>query len=235
MLSRRSCAIVATSFLFAITACVRRDGRNSDCVWPGENPVHEASARHLSADAEFAEDLAIRYADIHYGLHSPGFVSQEVYGSARNMCAQKLFTQVANTHGVSEGTVRESLGRNRAGVDAAEYLPFVIAYCFAAFFVARLIWRRNSPDEGGWMPGAVLLVIASLLCAFLATMIGETWGGLLETLRIGNGHMSYREGRHLWGRHRLAEFIGLLVVFVVAAMIAARTRRPLRTVSASTP
>jgi hypothetical protein len=46
-----------------MVGCVRRDGRNSDCKWPCEIPVHSADARHLSADAEFGEDLAIRYAD----------------------------------------------------------------------------------------------------------------------------------------------------------------------------
>jgi hypothetical protein len=53
------------------SGCLRRDGRNSDCRWPGESSNHPVSARHLSTDAEFAEDLAIRYADVHFGLRTP--------------------------------------------------------------------------------------------------------------------------------------------------------------------
>jgi len=57
--------------LLCATGCVRRDGRNSDCRWPREPANHPADARHLSADAEFAEDLAIRYADTNHGLRTP--------------------------------------------------------------------------------------------------------------------------------------------------------------------
>ena len=42
---------------------MRSDGRSSDCRWPAGTPGNAVTARHLSADAEFAEDLAIRYAD----------------------------------------------------------------------------------------------------------------------------------------------------------------------------
>jgi hypothetical protein len=48
-----------------IVGCIRREGRNADCKWPAEISRQSANARHLSADAEFAEDLAIRYADAH--------------------------------------------------------------------------------------------------------------------------------------------------------------------------
>jgi len=41
----------------------QRDGRNSECGWPGEASNHAVGARHLSADAECTEDLAILYAD----------------------------------------------------------------------------------------------------------------------------------------------------------------------------
>jgi len=63
--------VVVMFFVMGAAGCVRRDGRNSDCRWPKETSNHFGSARHLSADAEFAEDLAIRYADAHFGLRSP--------------------------------------------------------------------------------------------------------------------------------------------------------------------
>jgi hypothetical protein len=69
--------------LVCMTGCVRRDGCNSDCRWPGESvatrldlsqPWHR---RHLSQDAELAGDPAIRYPDTSYGLRSGPFESRE--------------------------------------------------------------------------------------------------------------------------------------------------------------
>lgn len=67
--------------------CARRDGRNSDCKWPTEVAAHSPDAQHLSADAELAEDLAIRYADVHHGLRTPYYVSGEARSCKRTMHA----------------------------------------------------------------------------------------------------------------------------------------------------
>ncbi len=75
-------SVVLLACLMA-AGCMRRDGRNSDCRWPTEAAGQSPDARHLSADAEFAEDLAIRYADVHHGLRTPGFVSGEAYVAAQ--------------------------------------------------------------------------------------------------------------------------------------------------------
>ena len=108
--------------------CVRRDGRNSDCRWPGEIPPQTATASHLSADAEFAEDLAIRYADTQHGLRTPNYVSGEVYDSERDRCMNSLFDQIAVQHRVPVEQVSSALGRNRARIDAAVNLPFGLFY-----------------------------------------------------------------------------------------------------------
>lgn len=86
---------------------------------------------HLSADAEFAEDLAIRYADTHHGLRTPYYVSGEAYAAARDRCMGALFEKIAKKHGVPL-EVSGSLGCNRAHIDLAVNLPFVLLYCFAA-------------------------------------------------------------------------------------------------------
>src|SRR5438105_3397176 len=146
-------AALSTTFLVLLAAvgCVRRDGRNSDCKWPTEVVTHAPDAPHLSADAEFAEDLAIRYADTHHGLHTPYYVSREAYASARDSCVETLFEQIAKEHGVSLGQVSDSLGRNRLHVDLAEILPFVLPCCFAAAAAVRTIWRRYPPIEREWI------------------------------------------------------------------------------------
>src|SRR5438552_6085084 len=93
---------LSVTLLFSLTVvgCVRRNGRNADCKWPAEISGHFADARHLSADAEFAEDLAIRYADTHHGLRTPNYVSREAYAAARDRCMGSLFEQITKEHGV---------------------------------------------------------------------------------------------------------------------------------------
>ena len=210
------------ALLLCVAGCVRRDGRNSDCRWPGETPKHPADARHLSADAEFAEDLAIRYADVHHGLRTPYYVSGEAYVAGRERCMATLFEQVAKEHNVDVALVAASLGRNREYVDIGVNLPFVLLYCVAAAVVARWIWRRYPRREYGWIPGAAMALVLSMLLAAACVMFGEVWSSIIETWRIGNGHMSYREQRLLWARYRTELFVGALIVFWMAASVAAR-------------
>ena len=207
--------------LAAGIGCVRRNGRNSDCTWPGEAPRQTATPAHLSADAEFAEDLAIRYADAHHGLRTPNYVSGEVYDSERDRCMNFLFDRIAVQHGVPVERVSEALGRNRARIDAVVNLPFGLFYLLATWLGARLIWRKYPPAENGWIPGAVIALFVALVMAGACVMLGELWSWFVETYRIGNGHMSYRAGRLWWGRHRFELFVSALGVFCLAAGVAA--------------
>jgi hypothetical protein len=204
--------------LFAASSCVRRDGQNADCQWPGENPLQNASAIHLSADAEFAEDLAIRYADKHFGLSVPG----DVYVAERDRCMVSLFEPIAAQHGVSTAQVAGSLGRNRLHIDLAVNLPFAILYLLAAWFCVRLIWRRYPPAEIGWAPGLMMTLFVSLALATGCVLLGEMWSWITETYRVGNDHMSYRAVRLVWRRYRPEMFAGALASFWLAAAIAAR-------------
>jgi len=213
--------------LLAGCACVRRDGRNSDSKWPGEAPKHSVDARHISADAEFAEDLAIRYADTHYGRHSPN--PSEEYGTKRDECMAKLFAEIAKDHGVPLQQVSSSLGHNRAYIDAAIYLPFELLYCIAAAALAPMIWRRYPPIADGWAPGVVMTVFLSVVIAAGCVLCGEQWGWVAETYRIGNKHMSYRADRLWWSQHRFALFSGAVAVFWLFGVEA------LRRVSRSAP
>jgi hypothetical protein len=201
--------------------CIRRDGRNSTCRWPGETSRHPASPSHLSADAEFAEDLAIRYADTHYGLRTPNYVSGEVYGSERDRCMNSLFHQIAVQHGIPVELVSSALGRNRARIDAAVNVPVGLCYLFATWLGVQLIWRKYPPAEHGWIPGTILALFVALMMAGGCVMAGEVWSSFAETYRIGNGHMSYRAGRLWWARHRFELFVSALAVFCLAAGAAA--------------
>ena len=203
--------------------CVRRDGRNSNCRWPGETFEHSASPWHLSKDAEFAEDLAIRYADVHHGLRTPNYVSAEDYNAARDRCVATLFEQVAKEHAVPVERVYDSLGHNRPYYDLAEVLTFAVLYCFLAAVGARLIWSRYSPAEG-WIQSVVMMSVLSLGFAIAGSMLGEVWSWFVEGYRVGNPHMSYRAQRLIWSRHPNIVLGGAFVLFWVAAVVARRMK-----------
>jgi hypothetical protein len=214
---------IAMVFVLYVGGCVRRDDRNSDCRWPGETSNHPVSARHLSADAEFAEDLAIRYADTHFGRHSPN--PSEKYDAERDACMARLFEEIGKEHGVPVGQVSDSLGRNRAYIDLAELLPFALFYGLAAIVGARIIWRRYPPAEDGWVPGIVMALFVSLAFASTSVLLGEVWNWFVEGHRIGNSHMSYRADRLFWHNHRLELFVAALLIFWLAGTLAARRVR----------
>jgi hypothetical protein len=219
-LRRLLCPILL--LLLCATGCLRRDGRNSDCIWPPETTHHAADSRHLSADAEFAEDLAIRYADTHHGLRTPYFVSGDDYVAARNQCLATLFEQVGKEHGVPAATVAAALGRNRGLIDLAMNLPFALLYCLAAIIAARIIWRRYPPAEYGWIPGLIFALFLSAVFAIGCTMVGEVWSWITEGYRTGNSHMTFRVDRLPWNRYHNELLAGALLVFWLAAADAAR-------------
>jgi hypothetical protein len=215
--------VIAIVFVLWMDGCVRRDGRNSDCRWPAETSNQTVNARHLSADAEFAEDLAIRYADIHFGRHSP--TPSENYHAERDACMERLFGEIGKEHGVPVRQVSDSLGRNRAYIDLAELLPFAVLYGLAAIGGAVLIWRRYPPAEDGWTSGIAMALFVSLAFAAISSLMGEVWNWVLEGYRIGNSHMSYRADRLFWHNHRLELFVAALMIFWLAAILAARRVR----------
>jgi len=134
---------------------------------------------------------------------------------------QTLFEQIAGEHRVPVELVSDALGRNRAHIDAAENLPFILLYCFGAAAVARMIWRRYPPVEHGWIPGAIMALFLSLAFAAGGTMLGEVWSWIAESHRIGNSHMSDRVQRLWWVRHQTGLFTGAVAVFWLAAAHAA--------------
>jgi len=214
--------LIVMGLVLGMSGCVRRDGRNSECKWPGEVSNHAVSARHLSADAEFAEDLAIRYADAHFGPRSPN--PSETYEAERDQCMERLFVGIAAEHGVPVGQVSGSLGKNRTHIDLEELLPFALIYVFSAIVVARRIWRRYPPEDG-YTAGLVMSVFVSLAFAVGAIIVGEQWNWFMEGHRIGNNHMSYRVWRMFWPKHRLELFVAGLFIFWLTAIDAAHRTR----------
>jgi hypothetical protein len=183
-------------FVLALTGCARRAQPNSNCDWPPEI----AGAGNVHEDAEFAEDLAIRYADACRGPHSGHFDGTAEYGRTRHQCMVKLFQIVGSDHDVTEEQVRRSLAHRRVDLDLAVILSFAVVYAWAADFIARRISRRHADrrDTSAW---AVMTVYTSVIAGAVGALAAEVWSGLVESVRLGTGHLRYRAERIPWNHH----------------------------------
>lgn len=225
--SRVQSAIALVVLIVCTVACVRREGRNSDCTWPGEvgatrlDPTRPEDARHLSSDTEFAEELADRYTNIHFGPHS-GYVGPPVAGRERHECMAKLFGEIAATHGVPTDSVIAAFGQNRWRIDFAEILFFAVLFTVIATVVARRIWKRYPPSDG-WVPGVLVNFLCGLASGFAAFLTGSTLTGTIENIRIGTGHLGSRALRLPLERHANAVFVvGAITFWLIAAVIRLR-------------
>src|SRR5207248_10377829 len=131
-------AAIATFFtcllLIAITSgyWIDRPDSHSKCEALSSGvalyPAKHLTPRQLTHEAEFADDLAIRYADACCGPHSGHFENMEDYGRRRDECMAQFFQVVALTYGTTDNEIRASLTRRRTELDAATMISFFIIY-----------------------------------------------------------------------------------------------------------
>jgi hypothetical protein len=200
-----------------LAGCGRREARSSNCQWPAETAAPldlnlPAERQHLADDAILAEDLAVRFADAHWGQRSGHFEGFGVYGRERDRCMAGLFEAVGKNHGVTPAQVRLALTYRRTGFDLAVLLSFAALYGLGAFLVARRICQRFPLAEGRGL-AVLVTIIASVLISLGGVMVGEEWSLATETYRIGNDHLSYRVNRIPWNSHRPELFLGGVVLF----------------------
>jgi hypothetical protein len=206
--------------LGGLIGCARHAQPNSDCEWPHEiasgplNLSQQSQLHHLSDDAEFAEDLGIRYADMRRGPHSGHFEGMPKYGRTRDQCITALFKVIGSSHGVSEEQVRRSLGHRRTSIDLAVMVSFVLLFGFGASLVTRRV-VRSYPAEDGWTAPVVMTALVAIAGSVFGVLDGELWSLMLEDLRVGSGHLSYRVERIPWTQHRIGLFLGGAVLIVL--------------------
>jgi hypothetical protein len=149
-----------------------------------------ASARdgRLSKEAQFAEDLAIRYAD---ARRTPPL---EGYDQNRVDCMAKVFRVVGDRQGLTAWEVWESLQHRPSGFDLAQILSFAVLYTLAAYLLGRAVLRRywGREELWGW---AAMTAFLPRAASGAGLPVGEAWCLTMENFRIGNGHLSYRAAR----------------------------------------
>jgi hypothetical protein len=204
--------------------CVDRSRVNSVCEWTGDaafpldlqNPAHR---QHLVADAQLAEELAIRRADAEhqrlYGSYGHGGLID--HGRLRNECMAQLVTRIERDHGVTPGQVALAREQRDWRFDLAVVLLFLPCFCFGATTVYLALRRRFSST--GYVE-LVATLLTGVVVSLLGLGAGQLWSAVWETIRVGNGHMSlFRSASYtVWTEHHAgALFIcGVLLFWLIA-------------------
>jgi len=194
---------------------------SSNCVWT-EPESHSldltklSDRRHLHFDAVTAEDMAIRWADTHFGLRPE-------WDQRQAECMQTLFEGVAKNHSVDVAIVRQYSRSRDLMVDAPVIFSFGILYLFVAYiFTGRIIRRFSGDDSGFWIMTLTMAVGVSLV----AVMIGMLGSIVVEELVVGSGHLSYRMNRIPFRQHWAILFACGFVMFGLVALLRSRVTKP---------
>jgi hypothetical protein len=175
--------------------CIDRTRVNKACEWTGDtvfpiDPREPAHWRHLVADAQLAEELAIRHADAEFSRrfgveHHGGLIDN---GRFRRECLSRLFGAIEANHGVTPDQIRVARGQRNGSFDVAVGLLFVPFYVFGAHIICLWLARRFSSD--GRSVRRVAMGLASIVVSLLGLQAFRLWGAVWEVVRVGNGHMT---------------------------------------------
>jgi hypothetical protein len=209
--------------------CIDRTRINSACEWTGDTafPIelrNAAHQEHLVGDAQIAEELAIRHADVEFGRrfgveHHGGLIDG---GRFRRECLSRMLHAIENNHGVTSEQVHLAGGQRNWTFDLLVSLLFLPLYLLGAIVASRRLLRRFSSDEQ--FARLVATGMASVAVSFLGLQCLRLWGAVWEVIRVGNGHMTSMRAasRTGWMHHVDGQLIGGILLFWLVALCCAR-------------
>ncbi|HTH25808.1 MAG TPA: hypothetical protein VL919_11890 [Vicinamibacterales bacterium] len=200
--------------------------RNTDCRWSSGHEGREldlSSARdrrHLADDAQVAEDLAIRHAD---ASRTPDWQRNvDEYRRVREECRARLNLIVAQQHAVPVESVAAAVVDRREWLDALVILGFAVLFALVAKQITRFMLRSALADSRAL--AMAMLLVAALLAGGIGLLAGGIWFGLIESVRVSNGHMSYRVERLPIRQNGLAMFTAYAALFAAVSAVQYRKR-----------
>ena len=207
---KRLLLLIATITLFG---CARPGDHpiSQNCVW-SEQDSHSSDRRHLRFDAVTAEDMSIRWADVHFGHRSE-------WDQKQNECMQTLFQGIAKHHGVDVAAVQQYSKEREFIVDAPIIFGFGLLYVFAAYIFTGRIRRRFYDDETGFWIMTLTMAAGVSLAAVMVGMLGSI---VIEEYRLNTVHLSYRMNRIPFRQHWAMLFVCGFVVFGLVALLRSR-------------
>ena len=229
--------VVGAGLLLA--TCSRREGLNFDCAWPADSTSQidlqaEAQVAHLLDDIRTAEELAVRYGDRMagwrlvdtFGIISRhgGATNREAGRLAREQCAGTLFQTIAARHGLSVSDIERTRERLAdRGMDLPVTVPVLLLLALALTRFTRWLRRRFEADE--WFGWIVATVMGSVIVPAVVTAFGAGWAMVVEIVRIGNEHLSFRARPEGLRANLLVIFgVGVAATLIASALAARRQR-----------
>ena len=196
------------------------------CDRPGDHPISpncewseadhrilnlatSADRSHLRFDAVTAEDMAIRWADQNAG-HRPE------WDERCQQCMETLFTGLAKNHGVDVATIRRYSRERDVVLDTAVIVFFALMFAGVAYLFAGRIRQRFPPGEPGFWVMALVMAAGISLVGVLIGMFGSI---IVEELRMGSGHLSFRMNRIPFRAHWVVLFAGGVIIFILTALL----------------
>jgi len=223
-----------------LAACSRRDGLNFNCAWVVDPSFDvdlgtERHVRHLVDDIKAAEELSIRYGDRMagwrltdtFGIVSRhgGLKDREAGRLAQQKCIATLFNTIASTHRLTvpelEGVRPRLLQR---GMDLPVTVPVALMFAFGLRRFTRWLRNRFGPDE--LLAWAIATVFGSVILATVVLAIGAAWAVLMEIVRVGNEHLSFRaRTAGLRNNYVIMFIVGIALSWIASVITAARLIR----------
>ena len=205
--------------------CIDRTRVNNACEWTGDSsfPIdsqHTEHRKHLVADAQLAEELAIRHADAEFGRrfgvdHHGGLIDN---GGFRRACLSRMLGAIETNHDVTSEQVRVARGQRNSTFDLAVGLLFLPFYSLGASVASRWLSRRFASDDR--YVGLIATGLASIAASVLGVQCFRLFGAVWEAVRVGNGHMSGIRAAtyNRWSQQYVgADFmIGILLFWLIA-------------------
>jgi hypothetical protein len=205
------------------SGCIDRARTNVRCEWTGDSvfaldPANPIDRKHLIADAQLAEELAVRHADSRM-RHRP-----IENGRLLHECMANLVAVIERTHGVTAAQIDDARAQRDSRFDVSIMLSFGAIYVAGAAVVGR--WLRRRFTDGSRLVRAMMIGAASIACSALGVQLGALWTGVWESVRIGNDHYgTFRAARVPMSQHLDIAFVAGIVLFWIAAALASRSAR----------
>ncbi len=206
-----------------LAGCVRPVDHpiSPNCIWTEQDHrslqlTRISDRRHLRSDAETAEDMAIRWADVHFHLLPE-------WNQRCSECMQTLFQGIAEHHGVDVAVVRQYSRDRDPVLDAAVMVSFGILYVVVVYiFAGRLRRRFLTGDDNAsfWIMTLVMAAGVSLV----AVMVGSLGSIVIEEFRLGSGHLSFRMNRIPFRHHWVILFVCGFVIFWLVTLTRSRDK-----------
>ncbi len=222
---RCAAALVAVS----AAACVDRTRLNATCEWTGDRAgvldlARSTDHRHLVADAQLAEGLAVRFADAEhrrrFGYGGHGRLLDR--GEVLHGCMDRMVAAIEREHGVTAAQIDAARGERSWWFDGPVIGAYAVWYVLGAALLSRSLQRRFA--DGSRPVRATIGAAASIGASIVGIQLGVVWSAISEAVRIGDDHFgTFRATRPPWDGHLAVVFAGGVVLYWIVAVLQSRT------------